>query len=441
MLQDEPKLAVAADPAATPEELPVGKEIPPLSTAQSIWYSIASLGCGMFFSFNNAALTLFLKRYTTNPIIIGLMGSTHSVEGAVIQPIIGTLSDRHRSRLGRRRPFMLVFIPLSALFMAATPVSTSLPPGIRLAALMSLIFAFTVTFNVAFDPYQALMPDITPAPQRGRVMALWSLLGVLGQASILMIPVDISVKFYLVAAVMLATMLLTCAFVREPPSNDQLATDLPKHNHWRDSLRGILELKEARKGLLVFFLSGLGVGAVLPYLTIFVQTITNCSDQQAQLQFMVLMISTAVTVLPAGKLSDKIGAQRVLLASMLLIGVASIAALWVQTLPQITAVLIVAGLGNAAQSAATYPLMTQLVPPEEVGWYTGLQTTALSIAQPFTVVLTGTMIKHGSYRSIFLICGISMFLALAVVAAIRQSRANAEIESRRRAMGWQEWQA
>jgi Na+/melibiose symporter-like transporter len=392
----------------------------------------------MFFSFNNFVLPLFLKRYTDNPIIIGLMGSTHSVEGAIIQPIVGTLSDRRRSRLGRRRPFMLLFAPISAVLMAITPAITTLPESVRLGMLVAMIFAFTVTFNIAFDPYQALLPDITPVRQRGRVMALWALLGVIGQASILLIPVDMSVKFYLVALVMLSSMLLTCAFVKEQPSDQGEIAQATEHHDWRNSLSGLSALSEARKGLLVFFLSGAGVGAVMPYLSIFVQTITNCTDQQAQLQPMVLMIATAVTVLPAGRLCDRYGAKRMLLISMGLIGVASLGGLWVQTLPQITFVLIVAGLGNAAQSAATYPLMTQLVPKEEVGWYTGLQTTALSIAQPVTVVVTGMAIKQGSYRAIFLICAICMFVALAVVAAVQQDRANDEISKRRRAMGWQE---
>src|SRR5262249_22127837 len=143
----------------------------PLSPLQVFWYSLANLGCGAFFSFNNAVLPLFLKRYTDNNILLGLMGSTHSVEGAVIQPIVGTWSDRLRAPMGRRRPFLLIFIPLTALFLWLTPLMGGLPPSIRLPVIVAGIFLFTVFFNIAFDPYQAMMPDITPEAQRGRVMA------------------------------------------------------------------------------------------------------------------------------------------------------------------------------------------------------------------------------------------------------------------------------
>src|SRR5438309_444103 len=107
----------AGDPPVTGE----GEPIKRLTLGQILWYNLASLGCGTFFSFNNAVIPLFLKNYTHNAVIQGLMSSTHSVEGAVIQPIVGAMSDRMRSPLGRRRPFMLIFFPLTALFMVVTP--------------------------------------------------------------------------------------------------------------------------------------------------------------------------------------------------------------------------------------------------------------------------------------------------------------------------------
>src|SRR5437899_1457001 len=129
----------------SPIEKPIGPT-KPLSRAGIFWYSLASLGCGAFFSFNNSVLPLFLGRYTQNKVLLGLMGSTHSVEGAVIQPIVGALSDRCRARLGRRRPFMLIFMPLTALFLLLTPLARHLPAGLLLPGIVAGIFLFTVMF-------------------------------------------------------------------------------------------------------------------------------------------------------------------------------------------------------------------------------------------------------------------------------------------------------
>ncbi|MEP6756970.1 MAG: MFS transporter, partial [Chthonomonadales bacterium] len=290
----------------------------------------------------------------------------------------------------------------------------------------------TVLFNVAFDPYQALMPDITPPVQRGRVMASWTLIGVVGQASILMIPMDLTVKFYVVALVMLVTTLLTCKFVREPvlPPHSDGKVHRSFKQEFAIANRGLRALEQARRGLMVYGLYGIGVGAIMPFLTLFVKHITKCTDGQAQQMFMILMISTAVAVLPFGWIADKIGSRRVLIIGIVLIATASILGIFVVTLSQIALVMALAGIGNAAQSAAAYPLMTQLIPRDEVGLYTGLQTVALSIAQPITVVVVGQMMNSGNFRSIFIVCAFSMFIGLAVLLSINMNVAAEEVKAR-----------
>lgn len=335
---------------------------PPL-IVKTLFYSAANLGYGMFYALNNAILPLYVKHRCpgVHPSVLGLMGSSHSVEGTVVQPIVGAASDRLRTRYGRRRPFMLLFTPLSALFLLLTPAAGQLPLSLRLAGLVGCIFLFTICFNVAADPYQALMPDVFAEDQRGRVMGTSMFVLVLGQVLVLMVPTSLEAKFGLTAILMLITTLLTCVAIREP-AHPALET---AHSHWaelRMAVSGLNTLKQARLTLLALFLSGVGIGAVTPYLTLFVQTITRCSDDEAARMFMVLMISTALGVLPFGWLSDRIGPKRVLILGLGLIAVAAINGLWVATLGQITIVLVVAGLGNAAQSAAAYPLLTRVVP-------------------------------------------------------------------------------
>ena len=218
--------------AATPEELPPGyadaeMEAAPLPsgefTARTLRYSTANLGYGMFFALNNYVLTLYLQHLGAGGVLIGLMGSSHSIEGAVIQPVVGTASDRLRTRWGRRRPFILLFTPISVLFLLLTPYASHLPTQphvlgapLYLAVVVVCVFLFTIAFNVAQDPYQALMPDIIPKPQRGRAAGIWAFVGVIGQALLLLLPMPAYQKFGLCAVVMLITTLLTCWQTREP---------------------------------------------------------------------------------------------------------------------------------------------------------------------------------------------------------------------------------
>src|ERR687886_22071 len=76
-------------------------------------------------------------------LLIGLLSSTRSIEGALIQPTVGALSDRVSTRFGRRRPFLVVGIPLSAVFFVAGAFVNSL------LSLALVIFLFSIFFNVA----------------------------------------------------------------------------------------------------------------------------------------------------------------------------------------------------------------------------------------------------------------------------------------------------
>src|SRR5215472_6280247 len=129
-------------------------------------YAAGSLGTGAFYAFNNFVLPPILKSFGAPDLLIGLLSSTRSIEGALIQPTVGALSDRVWTPFGRRRPFMLICIPLSALFFVAGAFVSSLLP------LAIVIFLFSIFFNVAVDPYTALLADIVPLEHRGWLSGL-----------------------------------------------------------------------------------------------------------------------------------------------------------------------------------------------------------------------------------------------------------------------------
>ena len=408
----------------------------PLSLPQILAYSAANIGCGAFYSFNNYILPLFLQQYTNNAVLLGLMGSSHSVEGAIIQPLVGSKSDHLRTPLGRRRPFLLIFFTLAALFLALTPAVSRVGASYRLPAVVGVIFLFTVLFNVAWDPYQSLMPDITPPEQRGRVTGVWAMLGNMAQAAILPLALFLSLgfaaQFYIVAGLMLVTNLVTCGLVREPKSPPTPTEKKSLFAEVRIALRGLGTLRQAAKAMAVIALSGAGIGAVVPNLSLFVKTVTGCSNGQAQMMGFILMIATAVFVLPFGWLTDRIGPKRVIHIAFTLIAAACLCALFVTHLTQVAFVMLIAGIGNAAQAASVYPLLTDLVPGEEVGFYTGFQSTMLSLAQPITVVITGILINRGGggYRIVFFVCAVCILAAMALLRGVNVNAAKAEIANR-----------
>jgi maltose/moltooligosaccharide transporter len=420
----------------------------PLSRSGIFWYSLANLGYGAFYAFNNFVLTLWIQGYTHNAVLQGLVGGSHSFEGVFIQPVIGSISDRLAGPGGRRRPFMRLFILVSAAFLLLAPAAVLLPPPLRIAGIIGCIFLFTLTFNVAIDPYQALLADITMPEQRGKVTGDWFFVGAIGQvlilillAVLLLVPklhIPLGIGFPVVSLLMLTTTLLTCARTSEPRVVPP--TESPR-GHLGDiglALGGLRTLKQARLYMIMFFLYGAGVGAVTPYLTTFIKQVTGCGNSVSLALSAFLLVMTAVGSLVFGPQGDKIGFKRLLMLSMALVGIAALNALWVSSLLSVAAVLAVAGLGIGAQNASAYPLLTRLVPVKEIGFYVGLQTAAASLAGPGAVLVTGFLINHhnghgqSGYRLIFAVCAACLLLALVAVSFLREPRAEAEVAARER---------
>ncbi len=428
----------------TQHEEPTALVTRPLSRAGVFWYSLANLGYGAFYAFNNFVLTLWIQGYTHNAVLQGLVGGSHSFEGVFIQPVVGSISDRLAGPGGRRRPFMRLFILVSAAFLLLAPAAALLPPPLRVAGIIGCIFLFTLTFNVAIDPYQALLADITTPEQRGKVTGNWFFVGAIGQvlilillAVLLLVPklhVPLGIGFPVVSVLMLTTTLLTCARTAEPRVVPPAES---ARGHLGDiglALGGLRTLKQARLYMGMFFLYGAGVGAVTPYLTTFIKQVTGCGDSVSLALSAFLLVMTAVGSLAFGPQGDKIGFKRLLMLSMALVAIAALNALWVSSLLSVAVVLALAGLGIGAQNASAYPLLTRLVPAKEIGFYVGLQTAAASLAGPGAVLLTGALINHSGYRVIFAVCAVCLLLAFAAVSLLREPAAAEEIAARERGM-------
>lgn len=419
----------------------------PLSARGVFWYSLANLGIGAFYAFNNFVLPLWLAPFTGNAILLSLLGGSHSFEGAFIQPVVGSISDRLRGPGGRRRPFLRVFIPLCSLFLLLTPLGAALPPSLRLPAIVAGVFLFTLTCNVALDPYQALLADITTLAQRGKVTGTWYFVGAAGQvlilvllAALLLLPrlhLSLGLGFPLVAVLLLGTAWLTCARTAEP---DVVPARESARGHRDDvklALAGLRTLHQARTYMAMFFLFGAGVGAVTPLLTTFIKQVTGCGNAVALALSALLLVMTGVGSLAFGPLADRVGYKRLLGGSLVLVALASVGALGIHTVGQVALVMGLAGLGIGAQNASAYPLLTRLVPAKEIGFYVGLQTSASALAGPGAGLVTGMLVNHSGhdFRLIFGVCAVCLLLAAAVLSLLREQSAPGEVAARERETG------
>ncbi|HEX4618908.1 MAG TPA: MFS transporter, partial [Steroidobacteraceae bacterium] len=194
--------------------------------------------------------------------------------GALVQPIVGYLSDRTRSRWGRRRPFILV----GALTASAAMVLFVHASSLAIAA--TLLWLLCIGANLAMEPLRALTGDLVPEQQRNRAFALqaafiaagavvssalpWLLghgLGITSQPVSGAVPASVRLAFWLGALALLASIGWTVARVEETRDTasfpGQAALRAARPAAGRLLLRGAVWLGGAAAGAFLTSMLGL----------------------------------------------------------------------------------------------------------------------------------------------------------------------------------------
>ena len=386
-----------------------------LTRARMLLYAAGSFGTGAFYAFNNFVLPPVLKSFGAPDLLIGILSSTRSLEGAVIQPTVGALSDRTWPRLGRRRPFIAAAIPVSAVFFLAAGSATSL---VQLAV---LIFLFSIFFNTAVDPYAALLPDIAPLHQRGLLSGLATGTQLVSSVLLLVVVASGSSRgvpgwaYDVVAAILLISFAITVLGVPERRERTEPAPAVERVP-WREYVQAILVHRQAVRYLGTLFVYQFGLNAILPYLVLFITDEIHESEQTGFILSAVLLLVMAVSAVAFGKLADRIGTRLVLALGWALLAVSAIGGVLVTSLPQSAAIVVLAGGGNGAATAANWPLLTALIAPEKTGVFAGLKAAAESIAIPLSVVVAAELfLPRFGYRGIFAMLAINIVLALVLL--------------------------
>ncbi len=425
----------AAEPTLPPvdENLPA-PEAKRVSLLKALAYSSGNLGAGIFYSFNNFIMVLYLTNLGASAVLVGLLDNQRSFEGAIIQPAVGAWSDRIWTRFGRRRPFVLAFVPLCVLFLILTPIlapeakTPATSPHFSVPLLLAgiSIFLFSVTFNTMYDPYNALLADITPEKQRGSVNGIFQALGAAGQVTILvaatlLVPdYGYAIMFWIVGAMLAISFLPTIFGIREPRRLPGVAK-IHKYT-LRDYWDGLRSDRQIQIYFATQFFLWFGIAAITPFLTLFAKNEMHFSDTQAFTLPLTILLSTAIACGPLGALADRIGLKRMFLFGMIFLAGASIAGIFVRDPVLIYFVVAVAGIGNAAQTASSYPLLTRLVFPDKIGLYTGLNSTVTSIAAPLAGIIAGALIDAYGTNALFPCVAATFLLSLVPLAFLHMDQ-------------------
>ena len=248
------------------------KEKPALSFP-ALWnMSFGFLGIQFGFGLQLANMSAIYAKLGADASKIPLLWLAGPMTGLIVQPIIGSMSDRTWNRLGRRRPYFLVGSILASVALFFMPDA----PALWIAAAM--LWVLDTSINISMEPFRAFVADKLPDHQRtlGFVMqgffigvgaavanalpSIFEHYGVTGNAAN-GVPLAVQYAFKLGAAAFFLAVLYTVVTTRELPPEDMAAFE--RHRRERAPFR--LDRRYVGGGALIGGLFGVSRGLLVDH--------------------------------------------------------------------------------------------------------------------------------------------------------------------------------
>ncbi|MBS1604451.1 MAG: MFS transporter, partial [Bacteroidetes bacterium] len=139
--------------------------------------SFGFLGIQCGFALQNTNTSRILRSFGADVDQLPAFWLVAPIVGLIVQPLVGHYSDRTWNRLGRRKPFFLTGALLSALALVLLPNSGNMAaviPALWIGA--GFVMVMDASFNVAMEPFRALVADNLPDGQRAKGFAIQAFL-------------------------------------------------------------------------------------------------------------------------------------------------------------------------------------------------------------------------------------------------------------------------
>src|SRR5512144_940731 len=224
-------------------------------------------GVSVIWATYNAFVPIFLQdKFGLQPALIGFFMTLDNIAALFIQPPVGAWSDRLRTPIGRRMPFILIGAPFGALAFGIIPIAAVLPLFVACTSTLLLSMAFWRT------PVVALMPDITPSQYRSQANGIVNLMGGIGTiiASLVgstLYEKNVAFPFWMGSILVLLAALLVFIFIKEPKEYEEGE----KEPNMFESLRELFDSEEKSgiRILLAIFFWFLAYTGIEAFLTLY----------------------------------------------------------------------------------------------------------------------------------------------------------------------------
>jgi len=401
-----------------------------------IWnMSMGFLGIQMGFALQNANASRILQTFGADVEHLSWFWLVAPITGMIVQPIVGHYSDNTWTRLGRRRPYFLAGAVLASLGLILMPnagLFAAFIPALWVGAGMLMIM--DASFNIAMEPFRALVADKLPSSQRtlgfsiqtvligiGAVVGSW-LPYILAEgfgwgktAGEGEIPLNLIISFVVGAAILLGSIVWTVITTSEY-SPEELAefddkegeTIVEEKPSLVDIFKDFASMPETMKQLgLVQFFSWFALFSMWVFTTpaiaehVFGVAKGDTSSPLFQeagnwvgVIFGVYNGVSAVFAFFLPKIAAAVGRKKTHAISLILGGLGLISIYFIQDKYWLLLSMIGIGIAWASILAMPYAILAGSIPAKKMGVYMGIFNFFITFPQIVNGIIGGPIVKH-----------------------------------------------
>lgn len=377
-----------------------------------------------------------------SPFIYGLIWLAGPFTGMVVQPLVGALSDKTVSPLGRRRPYLLGGALLASLALLIFPNSGGIAEGLasltglHLPAVTGLLIAAIMIWvidacvNVAQGPYRALIPDVVPEEQYSIANSYISL--AIGLGSVVAAgtapflkwafgyQMSIPAQFVMAALAFTLGMIWTCITIKEGKREHENKQEAAQNNvsFWQ-SLKEFFALSpEVSKICTMQFFTWIGTMCMMIFFTQYavhtiycVPDLTTVSESTKELYaqatltgtnfssicFAIFNLICFIVAIPIGFLSAKFSNKKVHIISIITMILAYLGMFFAKDPKAVAALMGLSGIGWASICALPFAMLSQFIKKGTEGSVMGIFNIFIAGPQVFVCTLVAWIISKCSF--------------------------------------------
>jgi MFS family permease len=398
------------------------------------WGRTFLLGFGFFgisilWPLFNSLIPPMLEDLGLSALVTGFILTWDNIINMFVQPWIGSLSDRTRSRFGRRKPFLMLGAPLAALFFILVPFVRENFVLIALA-----ILGTNVGMALFRSPTIAYLGDLFLPGERSKANGVINLMGGLGGAAALfgggaLYRLGVPLPFIVGSGVMLIAILMVLLFVREPAAPVAAAAEAPPG--LRDALREVATGPDV-SGLWLLgaiFSWFVGWNAMEAFFTIYVRSILGIEVGTGTQMLTAFAATLILFSIPSGLIATRVGRKPTILTGIAGMLLGLLVGAFVRHPTVLLVILAVMGWFWALININSLPMVYDLSGQKSIGSYTGLYYFASSAAAITGPILAGQLIDLTSPASIWIFSAVFMAAAAGCMLKVRPKAASSPAQA------------